>query len=380
MPVELILKNARLVMPEEIAVGDLSIENGCIAKLNNGVSRSLSGIDMEGDYLIPGITELHTDNLERHVMPRPGVLWPLMPALAAHDAQIAAAGITTVLDSLCVGMSGGGLRNGEIVAEAIALLKQGQQSDAFRAEHLLHLRVELSNERSVDEFSPFVNDATLRLVSLMDHTPGQRQWRDISKYIQFNVNELKKSYAETEAFVRAQVQRQSEYTEPNRRVVIEMLQGSDVRLASHDDTTEEHIEQAYAEGIHIAEFPTTLKAAAAARKRGMAIIAGAPNVILGGSHSGNVAVEDLAKHEVLDAMSSDYVPSSLIEAAFRLSKNLGLALQRTIGMITLTPSRLVGLNDRGAVAVGQRADLVRVREIDGLPIPVMVWRAGLRVL
>ena len=370
MQAELILKNAKIVTLEETVPGTLAIENGCIAGFDAGTTSSKAGIDMEGDYLIPGITELHTDNLERHVMPRPGVLWPVMSALVAHDAQIAAAGITTVLDSLCVGMSGGGLRNCEIVAEAISLLK----------EHLLHLRVELSTERTIEEFSPFVNDPALRLVSLMDHTPGQRQWRDLAKYIEFSSREFKRSYEEVQETLRNQLQRQAEYTEPNRRAVIDMLQGSDVLLASHDDTSEAHVEQAHREGIQISEFPTTLEAAAAARKRGMAIVAGAPNVILGGSHSGNIAVEELARQGLLDAMSSDYVPSSLIEAAFLLSRNLDLPLHRTIRMITLTPSRLAGFEDRGSVAVGQRGDLVRVREIDGLPVPTMVWREGRRVV
>ncbi len=381
MAAELILKNAKIVTPGETILGSVVIRDQRIADIGSGSSSECrAGIDLEGDYLIPGLTELHTDNLERHVMPRPGVLWPVMSALVAHDAQIAAAGITTVLDSLCIGMGGEGARSCAVVAKTISLLEEGRRSVSFRTEHLLHLRVELSNARTVEEFSLFANDPMLRLVSLMDHTPGQRQWRDLSKYIEFNRREFKKSSEQIEEQLKVQVEQQAEYSEVNRRAVIRLLQGRDVQLASHDDTIESHVEQAHKEGIRIAEFPTTLEAARAARGRGMAIVAGAPNVVLGRSHSGNVSVEDLAKNEVLDALSSDYVPSSLIEGAFLLSRRLDLPLHRAVRMVTLTPSRLIGLEDRGSLEVGQRADLVRVRVVDGLPIPREVWRAGQRIV
>jgi alpha-D-ribose 1-methylphosphonate 5-triphosphate diphosphatase len=380
MPSELYLKNAKVVMPDEVITGGVLVRDGLIADVQTGGSGLTATLDMEGDYLVPGLVELHTDNLEKHVMPRPGVLWPVMSALLIHDAQIAAAGVTTVLDALCIGMSGSGVRDFAIVTDTIAELESGQASAVFRAEHLLHLRLELSSGKTVDELSQFVEHPLLKLVSLMDHTPGQRQWRDMAKYVEFNKQRLNRSEEEINEFLKLQFARQEKYSEVNRRTVIRMLRERRVTLASHDDTLPSHVTQAQEEGIKISEFPTTVEAASEAKRIGMSIVAGAPNVVLGGSHSGNVSAEDLARRGLLDAFSSDYVPSSLLEATFLLARRLSIPLHRTIQFVTATPARLVGLDDRGSIEIGKRADLVRVKELENLPFPLTVWREGKRIV
>ena len=150
-------------------------------------------------------------------------------------------------------------------------------------------------------------------------------------------------------------------------------------LASHDDTTAEHVRQSRAEGISISEFPTTRVAAEAARAHDMRVVAGSPNLVLGRSHSGNVSVADLAKSKLLDVLASDYVPSSLLHGAFLLEETLAMPLPEAICMVSQSPARLVGLNDRGGIEIGKRADLVRVRKMQGLPVPLTVWRAGERI-
>lgn len=374
-----VLKNAKIVTPVEVIEGSISLHAGLIDGINTGASSSPEGMDMGGDYLLPGLIDVHTDNLERHLLPRNNASWPVMAALVAHDAQLATAGITTVLDSMCVGTAGNGARNFAKVEEAISLTGEAKSRDMFRVDHLLHLRAELSNKQLPEMFSQLHAHPDLRLVSLMDHTPGQRQWADMEKYIAMEKRDFKLSQQEIEEFLQRCRENHELYSQPNRREVLSMLRGRAVALASHDDTTLEHVEQAHEEGVTISEFPTTVLAAKAARERQMDIVAGAPNLVLGRSHSGNVSVEELAGLGLVDVLSSDYAPSSLICGAFQLANKAGMPLNEAIGTVTLKPARMVGLDDRGSIAVGKRADLIRVRMVDELPLVTTVWRGGTRV-
>jgi alpha-D-ribose 1-methylphosphonate 5-triphosphate diphosphatase len=376
---ELILKNAKIVTPSEVVEGSVRTCNGVIDAIHSGASSAASALDLEGDYLIPGLIDIHTDNLERHIMPRTTAEWPVMAALVGHDAQVAAAGITTVLDALCVGTMGHGVRSFEKVQETIAMTDVGKRNRMFRSEHLLHLRVELTNEKTPAMFAQLHEHPDLVLVSLMDHTPGQRQWADLEKYIAMERRDYKLSEEEISESLRKFKENQQKYSQPNRRELLSMMSGRSILLASHDDTTLEHVEEAYADGIAISEFPTTALAARAAHERGMHIVAGSPNLVLGRSHSGNVAVAELASLGLVDVLSSDYVPSSLLYGAFLLSANQDIPLHEALKTVTLHPAQLVGLNDRGSIALGKRADLVRVRQVENIPLPLMIWRQGERV-
>ncbi len=380
MTIGFVLKNARLVLSSEIVTGAVRVQDGVICDVHRGPLSSAEAVDLEGDYLIPGLIDVHTDNLERHIMPRNNAEWPVMAALVAHDAQVAAAGITTVLDSLCVGTTGVGVRSFKKVKETIALLGTGKRKQMFRSEHLLHLRAELSNEHMPSMFAEVYEDPDVLLVSLMDHTPGQRQWADLEKYLAMEKRDHKLTEQGMSELVRTLQENRERFSQPNRSAVLAMLSGRSVVLASHDDTTLEHVEEAHAEGIQISEFPTTVLAAAAAREKKMHIIAGSPNLVLGRSHSGNVSVSELARLRLLDVLSSDYAPSSLLYGAFLLAANLDMDLHEALNMVTLSPARLVGLEDRGSIEEGKRADLVRVRKVGEIPLVTAVWRAGVRVV
>jgi alpha-D-ribose 1-methylphosphonate 5-triphosphate diphosphatase len=380
-PRELVFKNARIVTPSEVIEGSVHVCDGTIVEISGGRSSVATAIDLEGDYLLPGLVDVHTDNLERLLMPRAGADWPVMAALVAHDAQIAAAGITTVLDALCVGTMGQGVRNFEKVKEAVALTDVAKQNQMFRSEHVLHLRVELTSEHTPAMFSQLSEHPDLVLVSLMDHTPGQRQYADREKLVAFIAMEKRDARLSQEQIreMVLKLEEQQQYSEANRRAVLAMVAHRPIALASHDDTTVEHVEQSYAEGLSVSEFPTTKVAAKAARAQGMRVVAGSPNLVLGRSHSGNVSVEELARCGLLDVLASDYVPSSLLHGAFLLVEKLGTPLPEAIRMVSLSPARLIGQDDRGSVETGKRADLVRVRQVQGLPLPLMVWRAGERI-
>ena len=379
MSAETIFTNARLVLPDRILDGTLVLRGEWIAAVDEGRSALPGAVDCGGDHLLPGLVELHTDHLEKHVEPRPGVAWPGRAAALAHDAQLAAAGITTVCDALCIGDL---LPNGKrlnSLAPMVEAIRWGGAAGAFRAEHFLHLRCELTHPEVVPLFEGLADDPLVRLVSLMDHTPGQRQFVDVSKYRQYFQGKHGFSDAEMDAFVAAAYEAQARWGEPNETALVAACRSRGFAVASHDDATPAHVAEAVANGAVLAEFPTTLEAAQAARDAGLAVLMGGPNLVLGGSHSGNVSARSLAEAGLLDVLSSDYVPASTLQAAFKLPE-AGVALPDAVAMVTATPAALIGLDDRGRLAPGYRADVAHVSALPGGPVVREVWRAGRRVV
>jgi alpha-D-ribose 1-methylphosphonate 5-triphosphate diphosphatase len=376
---EAVFTNAMVVSPDAVASATVVASNGLIADVSPG--RTLTAaIDLEGDYLVPGLVEIHTDNLEHNVMPRPAVMWPVPEAVIAHDAQMALSGVTTVFDALVVGGTQRNAFRAQLLPKAVAFISEAIAQHRLRAEHYLHLRCEVSAADMMERLEPVAGHALVRLVSIMDHTPGQRQWIDVEKYRYRNKTLLGLSDAEADSLVRRKVEEQALYAKSNKARVLNLLKTRPLPLATHDDTTAADVDDAVGMGATLSEFPTTDVAAAAARAKGLSIIMGAPNIVLGGSHSGNVSAAHLAAHGRLDILSSDYVPASLMQACWILHRDLALPLHVAIGMVTHRPARSIGLTDRGSIAVGQRADLVRVAVLPGgLPVVRAVWRAGQRI-
>ena len=375
---ELLFTNARVVTRQECFMGSVRVTEGAIAEVAPTRRRLPGALDLEGDYLLPGLVELHTDMLEKHAVPRPRVQWPALAAVVAHDAQLAAAGITTVLDGLAVGYVVDTLerpRNPRPFAEAI---RHAQAAGLLRAEHFFHMRCEVSTEHVLGDFAPFVEDPLVRLVSLMDHTPGQRQFVNVDKYREYNQGKYGLSDTELDALIAKRREDQACYGERHRAAIVRICGKYGLPLASHDDATRAHVEDAVQAGVVIAEFPTTREAAVAAKVYGLAVVAGAPNLVLGQSHSGNVSAAELAAGGLLDILSSDYVPASLLHAAFLLHAQ-GLSLPAAVATVTVTPAERAALPDRGEIVPGKRADLLRVRTIEGLPVVRGLWRGGQRI-
>ncbi|MBD8893613.1 alpha-D-ribose 1-methylphosphonate 5-triphosphate diphosphatase [Roseibium litorale] len=378
---ETIFTNARLVLPDSVIHGGILVRDGLIAGISTGGTGNIPGaIDCEGDWLIPGLVELHTDHLESHYTPRPKVRWNPAAAVQAHDAQIAASGITTVFDALRVGMD----EDARISAADMRLLADainaGQNGGRLRAEHFIHLRCEVSCADVVEGVHLFEGDPRVRLASLMDHTPGQRQFVSLDAYKVYYQGKTGMSDAEFDAFTARRQAQAGKFSNANRAALASFCQDRDIVLASHDDATLDHVGEAQEQGILVAEFPTTLEAAKASHAAGMKVLMGAPNVVRGGSHSGNIAARDLAEHGVLDILSSDYVPFSLLHGAFLLAEAVeGISVSTAINMVTKAPAEAVGLTDRGTLETGKRADLVRLRIETDVPVVRSVWREGQRV-
>jgi alpha-D-ribose 1-methylphosphonate 5-triphosphate diphosphatase len=376
---DIVLANARIVLATETVLGHVVVRDGRIAAIGNGPTALAGAQDLQGDFLIPGLVEMHTDNLERHVMPRPKVTFPMQAAVQAHDGEVAAAGITTVLDAIGVGDPyNDGFRSRD-QSELLRVLDRLDAAGSLRADHHIHVRAELPAPNTRELFEPFQGHRRLRLISLMDHTPGQRQWSDIEHARVYYTGKKGWSNEKFDAEVLIAPERQAMYAQPHRQWFADFARSHGIALATHDDTTLAHVEEAIALGAAMSEFPTTLAAARHARAGGLATIAGAPNVVRGGSHSGNVSALELAREGALDALSSDYVPASLLLAAWILRRDAGFSLSEAVEVVSRAPARACGLDDRGEIANGLRADLVRVREVDGHPVVREVWSLGRRV-
>jgi len=377
----LVFSNARLVLADRvIEAGWIAIEDGMIA--DYGADRAPAGAeDVAGDFIIPGLIELHTDHLEAHYMPRPKVYWDPVAAVVSYDAQLASCGITTVLDSLRVWREEGVDEVGGEAALLGAAIATARDADMLRVGHFLHLRCEVPMPDVVAEATVLIGWPEVRLVSLMDHTPGQRQFRDEDKlrtYYRGKAGGL--TDAQLDVLFAQRHDFAARNAASNYRELVALARAHGLRLASHDDTTLEHVEQSVADRVAIAEFPTTLEAAHALHAAGISVLMGAPNLVRGSSHSGNVGTAELARAGLLDVMSSDYMPASLLMAAFHLPKAVpAIELPQAVRTVTAAPAAAVGLDDRGEIAVGKRADLVRVRVSRDIPVVRSVWRSGQRV-
>lgn len=372
-----LLENARIVLPDRVVgEGWLAVVDGSIAETGEGRAPE-RGLDLKGDFLLPGLVELHTDHLEGHYSPRPDVRWHALSAVTAYDAQLAAAGITTVFDSLRVGSDADSASIGKDLWTLGEALEEARASDLLRIEHRTHLRCEIASPDVIEQAEGFAARFPIHMMSLMDHTPGQRQFRDLETWRRFYMRKSPLSDAEIEAFVRVRLDLHERHAAGHRRRLVEIASAGGIVLASHDDASGAHVAEAIADGVAIAEFPTTLEAADASHAAGIAVMMGGPNVVRGGSHSGNIAAEELARAGVLDILSSDYVPASLLMAAFALPRRVpGLDLAAAIRMVTLTPAAATGLGDRGALQPGMRADLVRASLAGDVPIVRRVWSGG----
>jgi alpha-D-ribose 1-methylphosphonate 5-triphosphate diphosphatase len=376
MKTEQILKNARLVLPDRVVRGTLVMEDGHIAAMDEGRHHGTCGQDCREDLLLPGLIELHTDNLEKYIVPRPGIYWPSTAyAIIAHDNQIFNAGITTVLDAVALGFSDESEIRSRIMAASITAVRQAAEKRLLKADHFLHLRCELPSATVVDDFAANAEDPLVKLVSVMDHTPGQRQWRDLPKWRLYH-RDKKWSDAEAQAVIDRRRGLQETYAVSNRGRIMATCRENRIPVASHDDTTAAHCQAAWQEGITICEFPTTLEAAQEAKSLGMRTILGAPNMVRGQSHSGNISANDLADAALLDGFSSDYMPISLLHSAFVLHDRVGVALPSAVATVTANIAKMVHLDDRGVLQVGKKADLIRVQMVEGLPLVKSIWKNG----
>ncbi|MBJ3815774.1 alpha-D-ribose 1-methylphosphonate 5-triphosphate diphosphatase [Shimwellia pseudoproteus] len=377
----MIITNVTLVLENELVNGSLEVTDGQIQQISTTGSRLPGAFDGEGGWLLPGMVELHTDNLDKFFTPRPRVDWPAHSAMSSHDALMVASGITTVLDAVALGDVRDGGDRLENLEKMINAVQHSQQRGLNRAEHRLHLRCELPHHTTLPLFESLMHREGVSLVSLMDHSPGQRQFANRTKYREYYQGKYQLSGEEMDRYEEEQLALARQWSQPNRSAIAAACREQGIPLASHDDATHHHVQESHGLGSVIAEFPTTLEAARASRLHGMNVLMGAPNIVRGGSHSGNIAAHQLATAGLLDILSSDYYPASLLDAAFQVARDQANAfsLPDAVRLVTRNPARALNLHDRGLIAEGKRGDLVLAHPADDHVRVHHVWRQGIRV-
>ncbi len=377
----MIINNVKLVLENEVVSGSLEVADGVIRNFADSQSQLPQAMDGEGGWLLPGLIELHTDNLDKFFTPRPKVDWPAHSAMSSHDALMVASGITTVLDAIALGDVRDGGDRLENLEKMINAVMDSQARGVNRAEHRLHLRCELPHHTTLPLFQQLIERSGVSLVSLMDHSPGQRQFSNLVKYREYYQGKYSLNDADMNSYEAEQLALAERWSQPNRLAIAAECRARNIALASHDDATAAHVVESHELGSVIAEFPTTLEAAQASRQHGLSVLMGAPNIVRGGSHSGNVAAHELAQVGLLDILSSDYYPASLLDAVFRVAQDESnsFTLSQAVALVTRNPAKALNLDDRGVLAEGKRADMV-LAHLHGDHVHVgHVWRKGLRV-
>jgi alpha-D-ribose 1-methylphosphonate 5-triphosphate diphosphatase len=379
--VETIFTNARVITADEDFDGTVVIANGKITNVERGKSTTANAEDLDGDYLIPGLVDLHTDALEKQMMPRPHVTWNTTAATIAHDALTTTAGMTTVFESLGVGASVAHPERNETLKPMIESLHNSQKKELLRGEHFVHLRCEITNPMVMELFHQVIDHPLIHFISVNDHSPGHRQYPDMDYYRKKHMKNYSLNEAEMDTFVEDLLEQSQKFGPQRRAEILEAGRKKNIPAASHDDRTAEEVEQAVEEGMVVAEFPITYDAADLAREHGLQVLAGGPNLVRGGSHHpGNLLTGDLAKRRSLDILASDYVPISLIQGIFKLTeKEFGFSLSEAVNIGSKNPAKAAGLTDRGEIAAGKRADLAQVKVVEGIPVVRRVWVRGTRV-
>jgi alpha-D-ribose 1-methylphosphonate 5-triphosphate diphosphatase len=381
------ITGAAIVLPDRVIErGTLRIDNGEITAIEESGPSSLTEqetiIDGSGAYLMPGVVDLHNDNLEFEVNPRPRAGLPIPFALSTMERRLVAAGVTTEFHAIT--FMNRPEKQRTVVdaiarAEYIATLQHGPQR-AVRHE-ILH-RLDVRSPEALDQAIESIDRMRVRYASLNDHSPGQGQYRDIERLIELaHIDAERKGMEKTPAeWYHDRMAKSQADTETvpafYARVELES-ELNRIMLSTHDDDTVEKVDTQVAIGATVSEFPVTVEAAQRARDRGMTIIVGAPNVMRGGSQSGNLAASVLIEADLADAICADYHAPSLIPAAFKIAQSGMRDLPAAIRMVTDAPARAVGLDRIGAIQLGYVADLALVRlDADGLPHVQATWVSG----
>jgi alpha-D-ribose 1-methylphosphonate 5-triphosphate diphosphatase len=360
------LTDLRVVLPDRILErGSIRIDGPIITEIIEGnPSRSSLGIAAHGMTAIPGVIDIHGDMLEREIEPRPGTFFPAEVAVQQLDKRLAANGITTAFAAVALGDRPD--ENEEHVRNANRMIEQIETLQNMRpnllCDILVHARVEVTHQSAVQVIATLLERSLVNLLSLMDHSPGQGQFRDMDRYVRYYSKYYGGDPIQIAAEAEARMARGDSVWNAAEGVA-HLARVSGVPLASHDDDTPAKVSQMLQMGASVSEFPVTLEAAIAAREHGMHVAMGAPNVLRGGSHSGNLAAIDGIRAGAVDVLATDYHPASPVLAAFKLANTQELELHEAVKLISENAAKSVGLHDRGRLEVGLRADVTLVEDL-----------------
>ncbi|MFZ5753205.1 MAG: phosphonate metabolism protein PhnM [Bacillota bacterium] len=366
-----LLTNGKLVLEDRVAENyELLIENGCISRIgpqgemDNG---SVPVIDAQGGYIAPGFIDIHSDYIEHMASPRPTSILDFKMAIKEVEKQLVNQGITTMYHSLSLYkdsfFSPKKIRTSENVKKLADHIEEINSGSSL-IHHRFHARYEIDNVDDVPYLMEFIKQKKIHLLSFMDHTPGQGQYRNLEIYKETIKGYQEMTEDQLEKHIR-EAQQKEKLDLQTILILCKMARESDIPLASHDDDSVEKVELVKSWGTVISEFPIAIEVARAAKAREMFTVAGAPNVLLGGSHSGNLNAAQAIKEGCIDILCSDYYPASLLHAVFLLEKKYGQKLWEMFKLVSLNPARALGIADTyGSLAPGKRADLIIIEKDD----------------
>lgn len=349
------------------AQGSVLIENGRVSEIRHDPAMAgetgLPGhtIDTRGDLIMPGLVDLHSDSLERSIEKRKGVYFDVEFAILNLDRLLASCGITSFFHAISFADNELGLRSPAEAEKCVRQIKAFQDSGQALVRHKVHIRYEVGSEQSFRVIKTLLDQELVDLISIMDHTPGQGQFKSLAEYMEFNLAEYRVSRQE----VLERAKNKQENNQRSWEMIAELartMAAYGIPMLSHDDDTPSKIDLIHAMGIRASEFPVSMAAAQRAVQCGMSVFMGSPNLIRDCSTNGNLKASDAMRQGALTGLVSDYYPESLCQAAFTAACHLG-GLEKGLGMATSGPGGFVNTPDGpGMLTPGGDADLIIVNQ------------------
>ncbi|QGQ44457.1 phosphonate metabolism protein PhnM [Metabacillus sediminilitoris] len=371
--------SANIVTPEKVIYnGTVFIEDDKITQILEGLPPEIQpeDIDANGSWLLPGLVDSHSDAIEMELEPRPSTTFPLEVSFYELEKKLVGEGITTIYHSLSLLEENAKKfirKNSTVlsVVEGINRLAQG----AFLIRHRTHLRYEITNISAVEEVKELIMNHKIDQLSFMDHTPGQGQFRDIEIHKKLLIDHRRFSEEEAMEIIEESL-KQVKLEDHILKELADLAREHQIPIASHDDDTIEKLDLVKEWNATISEFPIELHVAKKAKEMGLYVVMGAPNALLGKSHSNNLSAMEALEHNVVDILCSDYYPSSLLHAAFKLHAE-GMPINKAINMVSLNPAKALYIDHEvGSIKVGKKADLLIVGEDQSRPVLKMVLVNG----
>lgn len=368
-----VLRSKRVLIGDHIQAADIVISNGVIEEICAHCSQE-GGLDFGNRLIAPGFIDLHSDAIEKEIEPRPGAHFPVDSALVELDKKLTMAGITTMFHAVAFNDAAiSGYRATKLAASVVEKIKKANRTQ-LRVDNFVHVRFEVTSFESVAVIKELIQNGSVQMLSVMDHTPGQGQFKSIEKWKKFHLPVYKLSDSEADEIIRQKKRGQGRAF----AVVEDLLSfgaGHDLVLLSHDDDTPQKINLLKDMGVTISEFPLDLDVAVYAKQNGIATGMGAPNVVRGLSQSGNVSARVLLTGDACDFLCSDYHPSSMLQAPYIAHQELGISIEKCFDLVTRTPAKLAGLDDRGEIAPGKIADIIAIEDTD-IPQIILTLKEG----
>lgn len=364
-----VLRSKNVLVNEAFICADVVIKDAFIQRVDTYGSNEVA-IDFGDKKIAPGIVDLHSDALEKEIEPRYGATFPVELAITELDKKLSMAGVTTMFHA--IGFEDN-LKKNRSIQTATNQIKEIYTANKkhLGVDNFIHARFEISATEAVDAIKDVIGKGMVNLVSLMDHTPGQGQFKTLESFKTYYGNYYNLNDEELESIAHKKLNKD----ESKINELIDYAKEHKLTLLSHDDDCIEKLEALSSLGVNISEFPLTLEVARYAVKKGIATGMGAPNIVRGGSQGGNIAAIELVREDVCKYLCSDYHPTSMLQAVYRMRDDANLDIAKGFSMISKTPAEYSNLHDRGEIAEGKRADIIVIDD-DNIPKVVLTIKDG----